>query len=272
MADKLIGGVFTRARNAQTGSFAATSRDVARLMNVFGRTIDALTDAVDNGVDPIDALDASVGWHNLLKVRHEVARIAETANVDPLLSAADKYATLRKFAPDLIEALDLRASKGSAKTIAAIDLLREINKSGKRDLPPNPPMPFRKEWQKLVVGEDGKVNRRLWEIAMLANLRNKLRSGDVWIEWSAGYRRFDSYLLSESEAAPIAAGLGLPPTADQWLAERGRQLDWRLKKFASASSAAICKVSGLRTVACRYLRCARPCPTRRRRWRTGSMP
>ena len=232
MADKLIGGVFTRARNAQTRSFAATSRDVARLMKVFGRTIDALTEAIDSGEDPIDALDATVGWHNLLKVRHEVARIADTANVDPLLSAGDKYATLRKFAPDLIEALDLRAGKGSAKTIAAIDLLREINRTGKRDLPPDSPMPFRKEWQKLVVGEDGKVNRRLWEIATLANLRNKLRSGDVWVERSAGYRRFDSYLLSETEAAPIAAGLGLPPTADQWLAERGRQLDWRLKKFA----------------------------------------
>ena len=115
MADKLIGGVFTRARNAQTRSFAATSRDVARLMKVFGRTIDALTEAIDSGEDPIDALDATVGWHNLLKVRHEVARIADTANVDPLLSAGDKYATLRKFAPDLIEALDLRAGKGTRR-------------------------------------------------------------------------------------------------------------------------------------------------------------
>jgi len=58
--------------------------------------------------------------------------------------AADKYASLRKFAPDPIEVLELRAGKGSAKTIAAIELLRDVNKSGKRDLPANPPMPFRK--------------------------------------------------------------------------------------------------------------------------------
>jgi hypothetical protein len=108
------------------------------------------------------------------------------------------------------------------------------NASGKRDLPPNPPMPFRKEWQKLVVGEDGKVNRRLWEIATLAHVRNKLRSGDVWVERSAGYRRFDSYLLSEQKAAPINADMGLPATADAWLAERSRQLDWRLKKYAQS--------------------------------------
>lgn len=232
MADKLIGSIFTRAKNTQARNYATTSRDVSRLMQIFRRAIDALTVAIDHGDDPFDALDATVGWHNLLKIRPEVAAIADTANVDPLIVAADRYATLRKFAPDLIEALQFRASKGSAKTVAAIELLRDLNRSGKRDLPPNAPMTFRKEWQKLVIGDDGKPNRRLWEIATLAHVRNKLRSGDVWVERSAGYRRFDSYLLTEPQAAPIVTALGLPQTADEWLSERTRELDWRLKKFS----------------------------------------
>ena len=232
MADKLIGGIFTRAKNAQARSYAATSKNVARLMLIFRRTIDALTDAVDTGEDPMEVLDASVGWHTLLKARPEVATIAETANLDPLRVAADRYATLRKFAPDLLEALQFRAGKGSAKTIAAIEMLRDLNRSGKRDLPADAPMPFRKEWQKIVMGDDGKINRRLWEIATIAHLRNKLRSGDVWVERSTGYRQFDSYLLSEPKAKPIVPALGLPPTAGEWLEQRGRELDWRLKKFA----------------------------------------
>ena len=232
MVDKLIGSIFTRAKNAQARSYATTSKNVARLMLIFRRTIDALTDAVDTGEDPIEALDASVGWNTLLKARPEVATIAETANLDPLTVAADRYATLRKFAPDLLEALQFRAGKGSAKTIAAIEMLRDLNRSGKRDLPAGAPMPFRKEWRKIVVGDDGKINRRLWEIATIAHLRNKLRSGDVWVERSVGYRRFDSYLLSEPKAKPIVSALGLPPTASEWLEQRGRELDWRLKKFA----------------------------------------
>jgi hypothetical protein len=63
-------------------------------------------------------------------------------------------------------------------------------------------------------GDDGKINRRLWEIATIAHLRNKLRSGDVWVERSAGYRRFDSYLLSEPKAKPIVSALGLPSDAE----------------------------------------------------------
>lgn len=232
MADKLIGSIFSRARNAQARNYAATSKNVARLMLIFRRTIDALTDGIDTGEDPIEALDASVGWTTLLKARPEVATIAETASLDPLTVAADRYVTLRKFAPDLIEALQFRAGKGSAKTIAAIEMLRDHNRSGKRDLPADAPMPFRKEWRKIVVGDDGKINRRLWEIATIAHLRNKLRSGDVWVERSAGYRRFDNYLLSEPKAKPIVLALGLPPTAGEWLEQRGPELDWRLKKFA----------------------------------------
>ena len=84
----------------------------------------------------------------------------------------------------------------------------------------------------IAIGPDGKINRRLYETAILAHLRNKLRSGDVWVERSSAYRRFDSYLLPETAAAPIASALGLPATADEWLDQRGRELDWRLKRFS----------------------------------------
>ena len=68
--------------------------------------------------------------------------------------------------------------------------------------------------------------------APIAHLRNKLRSGDIWVERSSSYRRFDSYLLSSGEAARIAGELGLPAAAESWLESRRRQLDWRLKRFA----------------------------------------
>jgi len=232
MADKLIGGAFTRARNTEERKFTATARDVGRLMRLFEGTIDALASAADTGEDALAAVDQQVGWWALLKARGEVSELARTAGQDPLIRAADRYATLRKFAPLLLDILDFKASRASDQTLAAVQLLRDMNKSGKRDLPANAPMPFKKEWRKLVVDETGKIDRRLWETATLAHLRNKWRSGDVWVERSANYRRFDSYLLPPSEAAPIAASLGLPATAGEWLVSRGRELDWRLKRFA----------------------------------------
>lgn len=232
MADKLIGSMFTRAKNSQARRYVATSKDVSRLIRLFRGTIDALANAVESDSDPLEAIDTSVGWAALLRVRHEVDAIAETADQDPLLVAADRYATIRKFAPALIEALEFKAGRGNTRTLAAVRLLGDLNRSGKRDLPSDAPLPFKKDWQKLVMGSDRKINRRLYEVATLAHLRNKLRSGDIWVERSSAYRRFDSYLLPASAAAPIVTELELPVSADDWLEQRGRELDWRLKRFS----------------------------------------
>jgi hypothetical protein len=127
--------------------------------------------------------------------------------------------------------LEFKAARAYDPTLSAIRLLRDLNQSGKRDIPANAPMPFRKDWKRLISGRD-RPNRRLYETAVLAALRDKLRSGDVWVEGSPNYRRFDSYLLPPAAVPAIAAELGLPATADEWLARRGAELDRRLKRFA----------------------------------------
>ena len=232
MADRIIGGSFTRGNNKQKKSYAATTRDVGRIMRLFDRTVAALAEAQENGCDAFAAVDAAVGWDKLLRARAEARTIADLADENPLVRAADQWSWLRKFAPPLLEAIDFKAGRGSASTIAAVNTLREMNRSGRRDVPPDAPMPFRKEWRTLLKEGGDKPDRRLWETGIMAHLRNKWRSGDVWVERSANYRKFDSYLLPSVEAAPIAAGLKLPATADEWLADRGRELDWRLKSFA----------------------------------------
>lgn len=230
MTDKLIGGLFARARKAKERRYVASTRDVGRLMRLFHGTIEALETAQQEKRDGFAVVDEVVGWAKLTRVRGEVRTLADLAEEDPLLGAADRYRTLRKFAPELLEALEFKAARSHDPTLSAIKLLQDLNRSGKRDVPPDAPMPFRKEWKRLVT-EDGQPNRRLYETAVLATLRDRLRSGDVWVERSANYRRFDSYLLPPAEVAPIAAKLGLPATADEWLARRGAELDRRLRRF-----------------------------------------
>ena len=232
MTDRIVGGCFTRGGNSKERSYVATGRDVGRLMRLFHSTIDALATAQDGGIDGFEAVDKAVGWDKLLRARPQAASIADLAEEDPLVRAADRWTTLRKFVPDLLEAVDFKASRGSTETVAAVAVLRELNKSGRRELPEKTPMPFKKEWRRLIM-ESGKPDRRLWETALMAHLRNKLRSGDVWVERSRNYRRFDSYLLPQSKVGPVAADLGLPATADEWLAGRARELDRRLKRFSA---------------------------------------
>lgn len=204
MADRIIGGSFTRGNNKQKKTYAATTRDVGSIIRLFDRTVAALAEAQENGSDGFTAVDAAVGWDKLLRARTEARTIADLADENPLVRAADQWSRLRKFAPLLLEAIDFKAGRGSASTIAAVNTLREMNRSGRREVPLNAPMPFRKEWRTLIKEGGGRPDRRLWETGLMAHLRNKWHSGDVWVERSANYRKFDSCLSPRPRRSPPA--------------------------------------------------------------------
>jgi Tn3 transposase DDE domain len=231
MADRLIGGMFARAKNIQQRRYPASTRDVGRLMRLFHSTIEALAAAQEGGRDGFEVVDEVVGWPKLLRIQGEVKELADLAEEDPLIRASNRYMTLRKFAPVLLETLAFRATRVNDPMLMALKLLADLNHSGRRDLPADAPMPFRKGWQRLVR-EEGRPDRRLYETAVFTTLRDKLRSGDIWVERSFNYRRFDSYLLPAASVPPIVADLKLPATAGEWLAARGRELDQRLIRFA----------------------------------------
>src|SRR3546814_3236210 len=66
----------------------------------------------------------------------------------------------------------------------------------------------------------------------MATLRDRLRAGDVWIEGTRNYQRFDAYLLGRRDAAKVADVLPFDSNAASYLADRARNLDWRLRRFA----------------------------------------
>lgn len=135
MADKLIGGLFARARKARERRYVAGTRNVSLLMRLFHDTIEALSAAQISERDAFTVVDEAVGWAKLLRGQGEVRELADLAGEDPLQGAADRYLTLRKFAPDLLEALEFKAARPHDPTLAAICLLRDLDHSGKRDIP-----------------------------------------------------------------------------------------------------------------------------------------
>ena len=59
-------------------------------------------------------------------------------------------------------------------------------------------------------------------------MRDRLRAGDVWVEGSRDYRRFDAYLPPLDEARDILAGGGLETDGLTWLEGRREALCQRL--------------------------------------------
>src|SRR3546814_429782 len=109
MADRIIGGSFTRGNNKQKRSYAETTRDVGRIMRLFDQTVAALAEAQESGMEGFAAVDTAVGWDKLLRARGQARQIAELTEENPLVRAADQWSRLRKFAPLLLEAIDFKA-------------------------------------------------------------------------------------------------------------------------------------------------------------------
>jgi hypothetical protein len=151
MADRLIGASFTRGKNAKERSYSATSREVGNLMRLLEHTAGAVEAAVMTRSDVLAEIEKAVGLNRLFGAKPKAAAIADLTEEDPLVRAAERWKTLRRYGPMLLDAIDFKANRADDRTIAAVNALRELNRSGSREVPKGTPMPFRKDWKKLIV-------------------------------------------------------------------------------------------------------------------------
>lgn len=89
-----------------------------------------------------------------------------------------------------------------------------------------------KRWQKYVYDEDGSINRKYYELAAMTELKNHIRSGDVWVVGSRLHKDFDEYLVPKEEWNKARIGgnrLAVSVSAQDYIKERTEALHKRLK-------------------------------------------
>lgn len=112
---------------------------------------------------------------------------------------ATRYGNLRQFAPQFLEIFDWRVSDGDQKSdlIDAVELLRQLNAGGLRKIPEDAPACFiPRKWEPYVMTDDGDgFNRRYYELCLLWQMREALRSGNLWVTGSRRYNNPEGYLI-----------------------------------------------------------------------------
>ena len=75
-----------------------------------------------------------------------------------------------------------------------------MNRVGSRKVQSNAPTGFiRKRWQSYVFNAEEGIDRRFYELCVMAELKNALRSGDISVSGSRQYRAFEEYLMPHAE-------------------------------------------------------------------------
>jgi hypothetical protein len=193
------------------------------------------------GEDQIVAVERALGWERLNALVAEAEKVVMGTREDNLSEIVDRYPTVHRMVPILLGAFVFRSWQFGDSLLAALDALRDLCTTGQRNLLPRMPTAFlRPAWRKLV-GTGAALDRRAYEVAVMMTLRDRLRSGDIWVGGSRAFRAFDDFLLPPEIFAArqlkVELGLAVSSRFDEWRAERVGFLESRLQEIDALASA-----------------------------------
>ncbi|WP_214415078.1 hypothetical protein [Sphaerisporangium fuscum] len=114
------------------------------------------------------------------------------------------YTYLRKFTPKVLSAVDFQGGPGAADLMDALEVLKELNRTGGRKVPAGTPTSFvparyADYLAKARKTGDEKAFRHYWELCLVLALRDGLRSGDVFVPGSRRYADPGTYLFTPEQ-------------------------------------------------------------------------
>lgn len=227
MHDRAIGREFKKAERRHLEAFQQRGKAINEKVRLYADVGRALIEAKIKSSDPFLGIEKLMPWASFLESVEEATHLARPKDFDYLALVGNGYSFIRRYAPAFLRAFEFRAAPASEELLQAIHLLRELDAKQVRNLPIGAPTGFvRRRWSTHVfVGE--KIDRRFYELCVLSELRNALRSGDMWVAGSRQFRDFEEYLLPPETFLAIKQGglaLAIDTDCTNYLNQRGLKL------------------------------------------------
>ena len=227
MHERAIGREFKKAERRHLDAFQQSGKAINEKVRLYASVGKALIDAKTKAADPFAEIEKLMPWDAFLASVEEAAKLAGPEDFDHLALVGKGYSYIRRYAPEFLNAFEFRAAPASEELLKAIRTLRDLNAKNARAVPKDAPTGFvRRRWKPHVF-EGGEIDRCFYELCVLSELRNALRSGDLWVVGSRQFRDFEEYLLPAATFATMKpAGLPLAIDTDcrTYLDQRGARL------------------------------------------------
>ena len=140
-----------------------------------------------------------------------------------------RHSHLRRYLPAFLK-LPFQAEPGTQPLLRAIEIARQLDEAGERALPMEAPTDFMSvAWQNSYKQPDGRVDKRLWDIALALCVRDALRSGDLFLPESRHHVSFANLIYHEQrwrqERTAAYEQLSLFQESDEVVAHLCREFD-----------------------------------------------
>lgn len=237
MLDILVARIFTDAERELSAVQAVNARAINSSLLVLRRAVGVL---LDEGVP--DSQVRRVAYEaapqpSLQQAYDDAGRYLRPPDYNHFDFLDRHYGHLRSFLPKVLAALPLTGTLAARPVLEAIELLRELDSTGRRKLPPNAPLGFVPDtWRKAVMPGAGEVDRHMWEQCLAEQVRRHIRSSDVHVIGSRHHRDWMTYLHSprawEARRETWFAGWHAPTDPDEYLDAAAAKLDETLRRVA----------------------------------------
>jgi len=240
--DRFMGALFSKAKRNHADRFQQSGKEINDKVRLYLRIGRALLDAKELGNDPFEAIEAIIPWDLFSESIKEAEKLARPENFDYLSLVGDSFNQLRRYTPTFLSALTMKTGTASRELLAGVEVLKSMNERQARKVPDDAPTSFvRKRWENLVRTSDG-LDRRFYELCVLSELRNSLRSGDIWVQGSRQFKDFEEYLMPLQRFAAQRdqqeLGFAVETDCDRFLEARLAELERELaavEKMAAAN-------------------------------------
>lgn len=199
----------------------------------------ALLAARDGKTDFASAITASLGWEGLIASMTAAASVTSSHRNTEFDELIGRQKSLRKLGRLIFGTFSFRALRPDEPVLLAVGHLRALYRG--RKLPNRIPLDFMsRKWQRRVSPGDKNTDIQAWEVAVFVHLRERLKTGDIWVDGSRAWRSFEDYLLPrhvfDQMRAESRLGLAIPDNFAEWRAERTATLNSKLKALAKAAA------------------------------------
>lgn len=250
--DRLIITLMAKGRKAQEELQKQNGKKINEKIIQFTSIGKALIKAKENNLDPYKVIEEIMDWSTLVKSIEEAKTLTRPEDYDYLDLLHRRYSFLRRYTPKLLKVLEFKSTKSNEPILESIKIIKSLNASGKRKVPENSPVDFiSKRWKNHVFEKDGSINRHYYEMAVLTELRDRVKAGDISISGSKQYKDFEDYLLSKNEWINSKENnkLSVSLSFDEYIQDRlnslNERLRWLSKNMKNISTISIdnCKIS-----------------------------
>ena len=234
MFDRLIGGLFRRAERRAAEALQADARAINDKVRLLAKLGDALIEARRADADAFAAIETVLSWDRFTAEVAEAKRLSREDGPDYVALATASEAVVRRVGPMFLGSFDFKGIAGAGSLLRALDAMRGFYEGPRRIFPKTLPTGFiRRSWRPAVL-RDGSIDAAAYELCLFAELRDRLRAGDVWVVGSRQYRAVEDQMIPKALFETMrAAGplpVAVPHDAGVYLAERRTLLDKRLRE------------------------------------------